>query len=242
MSDITIVYYTDNSLPPEFEVRCQRELAKSAQGKRIISVSQKPLDFGDNICLPFIGRNLRSLFLQPLVGVLAAETKYIALAEHDCFYHPSHFDWRPDDDSVFWYDVNHWFVKYETGDYAYYRRKPMSMLICTRAQFIPAVYEKIEMFETGFRLPTGGYGVCEPGVIDGREDFKMARSEWWLRMKDVGKEPMYMAKGFRAELPSLDIRHGHNYSGNLGAYIRRARHKTDCLEPWGKFKEYWENG
>ena len=163
MSDLSIIYYTDNSLPPEFEARCQRELKRAARGQTIISVSQKPLDFGENICMEGIGRNLHSLFAQPLAGVKAAQTKYIALAEHDCFYHPSHFEWRPPDDGVFWYDVNHWFVLYQTGDYAYYRRKPMSMLICTREMFIPAVEEKLEMLESGFRLPSGGYGVCEPG-------------------------------------------------------------------------------
>ena len=241
---ITIVQYTDNSLEPAFAARVQRELVKAAEGKRIISVSQQPMDFGDNICMFGIGRNLHSLFLQALTGVKMATTKYIALAEHDCLYTPEHFNWQPTDDNVFWYNVHHWFVNFQTGLYSYYRRKPMSMLICTRELFIPAVEEKLAMLETGFRLPNDrGVGVCEPGVIDGRPEFAAARTAWWQSMKDVGKEPQWEAKAFGTVLANVDIRHGTNYSGNAyGPKMIRSRHKAMELPYWGEFRQMWEAG
>ena len=243
VSDLSIIWYSDSTLEPDFEARCQRELRRSAGDCPIVAVSQKPTTFADvNICVGPIGRSLRNLFLQPLIGVLAAQTKYVAMAEHDCFYSPRHFAWRPPDDGVFWYDCNHWFVSYQTGQYAWIRRKPMSMLICARSMFLPAVTEKLDMLEKGFTLE-GDHGLCEPGVIDDRPAIVALRQAWWASVqRDVGKEPQWTAKGFYAEQPSLDIRYGGNYSGNMGHWIRRARRRTDELPQWGAFKDYWANG
>jgi hypothetical protein len=242
MNDITLIYYTDHTLNPDLEKRCQDELIKAAQGKRIISVSQKPMTFGDNICLGDIGRSHHSLFTQALAGVKEAKTKYVAMVEHDCMYTPEHFEWKPTDDNVFWYNINHWFVDYETGEYCYQRRKPMSQLICTRELFIPAVEEKILMLETGFEIRKGQPGACEPGVCDKRDAFISAKEKWDKehgkiepKYKDVGKEDKWRARGFATVLPNLDIRHGNNFSGN-----RKTSKKSMTLPYWGEFKEYYD--
>ena len=244
--DTTIIYYTDNNLEPWFEKRVQRELIKAAEGKRIISVSQKPLDFGENICLPNIGRSHHSLFFQTMKGVEAADTKYIALAEHDCFYTPEHFNWIPPDDEYFYYNVNHWFVQWggrRSGEYSYMRRKPMSQLICNKELYIRAIREKILMLETGFEIAKGQPGACEPGVCDDRIAFVESKKVWVEKIyllkcqensgyKDVGKET-FKARSFKTVLPNLDIRHGGNFSGG-----RRARQQTWTLPYWGDFREY----
>jgi len=239
---LSIIYYTDNSLDKPFEKRCQDELIKASEGKPIITVSQKPLDFGNNICLGEIGRSHHSLFLQALTGAKMATTKYVAMAEHDCWYTPEHFNWIPPDDKIFWYNINHWFVQLETGVYTYQRRKPLSQLICDRELFIKAVEEKIEMLETGFEVRKGQPGACEPGVCDNREAFVKAKEKWDKehgkvdsRYKDVGKEDKWTAKGFATVLPNLDIRHGKNFSGG-----RRAKNDKKELPYWGNFKEYFK--
>jgi len=236
--------YTDNSLEPKFEKRLQEELFKAAQGKRIITVSQKPMDFGRNICVGDIGRSHHSLFTQALIGVKAAKTKYIALAEHDCMYTPEHFNWRPTNDRIFWYNVNHWFVQWggsRSGQYSYFRRKPMSQLICTRKMFIRAVEEKISMLESGFEIRKGQPGACEPGVCDNRKAFVSAKEKWiadkaaLAATKDVGKESKWTAKAFRTVLPNLDIRHGGNFSGG-----RKTSEVADTLPYWGNFIDYMD--
>jgi hypothetical protein len=235
MSDLTIVYYTDNRLPLEFERRCQRELIKAAEGKPIISVSQKPLDFGENICVGDIGSSVHSIFAQALAGVSAARTRYIGLAEHDCLYTAQHYNWTPPDDETFYYNVAHWFVDFATGRYAYYRRKPMSMLICARDLFVRSVERKLQIIEAGYER-----WMCEPGVIDHRAGYIAARAGWRRVLCDVGKEDD-RAAAFRTELQNLDIRHGRNYSGD--AYARyMCKHTAEELPYWGKFREYWEAG
>lgn len=247
---ISIIYYTDNSLADDVDQFCRRELVKAAEGKRIISVSQKPIALGDNICVGEIGRSHLSLYKQMYAGGLEAKTKYISLAEHDMGYTPEHFNWRPTDDGAFWYNVNHWFVQWggkRHGEYTYHRRRPLSQLICARDIFLQAVEEKIWMLEHGWMIAKGVGGacepgcrepeeafvrtayVCEPGVKDDSPGFLMAQAQF----KDLGKEVgRWTAKAFRTELPNLDIRHGGNFSGG-----RRGKDATYSLPYWGRFDD-----
>ena len=228
MSDISLIYYTDNQLDPFLFAKCQEKLLEAAQGKRIISVSQKPLDFGDNICVGNIGRSNESLFTQVLTGAKAATTKYVALVEHDCLYSPEHFNWQPPNDFVFWYNVNHWFVQWggsNTGQYSYLRRKVLSNLICERNLLIEAVEEKLAILKQGAQIRKGLPGACEPGVCSNEDAFV------GIVGKDLGKVPGdYRARGFSTVVPNLDIRHGQNFSGG-----RIAKKKCYSLPYWGSF-------
>ena len=94
---ISIVYYTDNTLPEPLATAVQRQLIRSAEGKPIISVSQKPMDLGRNICLGDIGRSHLSIYRQILAGAEAADTELVGLAEHDCLYTPEHWNYVPPD-------------------------------------------------------------------------------------------------------------------------------------------------
>jgi hypothetical protein len=239
MNNLSIIFYTDNSLDEVFAKRIQKELFKAAEGKRIISVSQKPIDFARNICVGDIGRSHHSLFFQVLTGVKEAKTKYIALAEHDCMYTPEHFNWLPPRDDVFYYNVNMWFVQWNNklaGQYSYFRRKTMSNLICSKDLCISAVEEKILMLETGFEIRKGQPGACEPGVCNDRQAFIEAKAQE-AKQKDLGKEDKYTAMGFRTTLPNLDIRHGNNFSGN-----RRTKKIREELPYWGRFSDVINNG
>lgn len=227
MSDVTIVWYTCNTLDPFLMARCQAELLKAAQGKPIISVSQKPLDFGQNICVGDIGRSHISLFTQILAGAKAATTRFIALAEHDCLYTPEHFDWLPPTDDYFYYNVNHWLAdwgKAQTGIYSYYRRKVLSNLICNRQLLIDAVEQKLSLLNRGAKIKKGQPGACEFGVVG--EDKALIDLP-----DDLGKEANnYKAEAFRTILPNIDIRHDGNFSGG-----RRTKDKRYYLPYWGSF-------
>ena len=51
-----IIHLTDNSLDEKIATLCRRVLAKEARDIPIISVSQKPIKLGKNICVGKIGR------------------------------------------------------------------------------------------------------------------------------------------------------------------------------------------
>lgn len=96
MNDLTLIYYTSNTNPEYFAGNVRNHLLQVTEGKiPIISVSQKPIDLGKNICAGEIGRSLYNLYRQVYTGALEAKTKYVALCEDDTLYNMEHFRHRP---------------------------------------------------------------------------------------------------------------------------------------------------
>ena len=60
--DLTIIYITANVVKEKFGEKVREKLLESAGDFPIISVSQKPMDFGENICVGEIGVNFRNIY------------------------------------------------------------------------------------------------------------------------------------------------------------------------------------
>ena len=226
MQDLTILYYTDNSLEEPLASLCREKLLEAADGKRIISVSQKPLNFGDNFVIGDIGRSHLSIFRQVLMGLEQVKTKYVAMAEHDCLYTKEHFNWTPPEDTKFYYNVNHWFLRPKDGMYSYFRRKALSMMIANTELTLKACKEKVEILEKGIIIRKGQLGACEFGVLENEKAYQDYRAT----LKDLGKNKPYKAVAFSTTLPNLDIRHGKNFSGD-----RKTDKRCYELPYWEKF-------
>ncbi len=105
-----IVYFTDSRLEESLEKAVREQILKAAKGIPIISVSQKPLDFGKNICVGTKPRCYLSLYEQLLIGVKAAEKDaLIYLCEHDVFYNPTHFEYIPPRKNKIYYNLNRYY-------------------------------------------------------------------------------------------------------------------------------------
>lgn len=88
---ITVVYYSSSREPWSFESKVIEDLKAKAGGLPIVSVTQKPVDLGTNIC---VGEHVpcdAGVFRQFLIGVEAAKTDWILSAEADAFYPPDYF-------------------------------------------------------------------------------------------------------------------------------------------------------
>ncbi len=200
----------------------------AVNGHPIISVSQKPIELGDNICVGQIGRSYSSYYRQILAGALSAKTKWVATVEHDCLYTPEHFAFIPPDENIFWYNANCWY-KDEKG-FSYYNRKAQSMMIAERSLLIKAISEKF--LQTGSDYPSTGRAkyTCEPGVCDHRPEFIEAKKAWCEKYHRPYRQ--FQAQSFKTELPNIDIRHSTNFS-RPGSYKLASGH-TDTLPYWGK--------
>lgn len=216
-NDLSILYYSDNSLDPTIAKFCIDHLVVAAQGKPIISVSQKPINLGTNICVGEIGRSHLSMYSQILKGVEAAQTKYISLVEHDCLYSPEHFNWIPPKDDVFYYNLNIWFVKWKSGEYHYQRRRVLSQLICGREVCLKAIQDKVWLLKHGYMIRKGMSGACEPGCRSDKEAFEQAafcEADWLMThdIKDIKTEPIQL-QAVTQEPGVCDER--HQYRGVL---------------------------
>jgi hypothetical protein len=94
-NDITVIYYTSNREDPAFESRVQENLLKVSGGLPIISISQKPINLGKNICVGDVGASGFNMFRQVEIACKAATTPFVISAEADCLYPPDYFEFIP---------------------------------------------------------------------------------------------------------------------------------------------------
>lgn len=102
MNSVTVVYYTSNREHEDIESCIQNELRTAAEAADlpIISVSQKPIDLGTNICVGDVGQKAYNGFRQMQIGFEAAKTKFVAVAESDFLYPPEYFRFVPNDETA----------------------------------------------------------------------------------------------------------------------------------------------
>lgn len=104
--DITVLYYTSNREDEEFEKRIRDNIVQVADGLPIISISQKPINFGKNICVGDVGASGFNMLRQVLIGCKAAKTRFVISAEADCLYPPDYFTFVPKRDDVCYRNAN----------------------------------------------------------------------------------------------------------------------------------------
>lgn len=97
----TIIYCSSNMERPEFEERIRKNILEVCGGLPIVSVTQKPIDFGHNICVGSdVGVSGFNFFRQCQLACAAAKTRFVISAEADCLYPPDYFQWLPERDDI----------------------------------------------------------------------------------------------------------------------------------------------
>lgn len=121
MADATIIYYTSNRENPDFEKKIQKNLLKVCGDLPIISVSQKPISLGTNICVGDVGASGFNCFRQILIACEATKTKFVISAEADCLYPPDYFTFIPPDERC--YRNSNLYVMPDRRDYFFYKEE-----------------------------------------------------------------------------------------------------------------------
>ena len=216
-----LVYYTNNLPDEKIFLACQAQLNRCMEIWKfpIISVSQKPINFGQNFVMD-LESSVPSMFKQILKGIEQCKTDVIFLIEHDVLYHPSHFDFTPEKEDHFYYNRNEWRVSSTTGKAVYYEHNDVSQL-CARRDLLLAHYSKVvELVE--------------------KEEFKS--SYGFSPPKGLPKELQTGHYGcFKSKVPNLDIRHPNtftpqrmNKSDFRSERSRRGWTESDGVPGWGK--------
>ncbi len=95
MSDSTVIYYSSCKESSAFESKIIKSLKDNCGDLPIISVTQKPLDLGTNICVGEVGASGFNMFRQVQIACEQAKTKFVISAEADCLYPPEYFQFEP---------------------------------------------------------------------------------------------------------------------------------------------------
>lgn len=232
----TIIFITDNSVSDEIFQVVKKHLIAEAGDIPIISVSQKPIDLGKNICVGEIGRSWMSLYKQQIVGLKEAKTDYVGICEHDCLYTSEHLQWIPPKDDVFYYNQNCWYMQWGgnhpelNGMFSRHweTRHALSQLVCNRKLHISAIEERIYLFENGMKsIQNAG----EPGVAKDLElAYKLAISGKANHLSGYMEEHLtkFNADVFSTDKPNIDIRHGTNFTGP-----KRGKNRCYEIPYWG---------
>jgi hypothetical protein len=210
-----IVYYTDNRLDEKIADAVRRQLLKI--GLPIISVSLKPIDFGRNIVLP-LGRGDLTMFRQILTGLVCSDSDIVFLCEHDNLYHPSHFEFTPEDDRAY-YNTNAWNIYCGNGGWKgwnpdgrkclYHNSKRVSQLCAKRTVLVNHYTEKVNLvMRDGFSYRTISY---EPGCRAGE-------------LSRIGTVDRVSA------FPNIDIKHGKNRT--MIRWDKSQFRNKKYTEPW----------
>jgi len=137
---MTIIYYTSNRENPEFEKKIQADLLKKAGDIPIVSVSQKPIKLGKNICVGDVGTSGYNVCRQIQIACEAATTDYVIATEADCLYSPDYFTWVPPKLDVCYRNSNIYVLKYHR-DYFCKKKHVISSMIIGRKFYLKRLNE-----------------------------------------------------------------------------------------------------
>lgn len=226
MNDLTIIYYTANYLDdhnPYFLANTKRQLLKAVGDLPIISVSQKPIDLGQNICVGDTGRSHLNIYRQILIGAREAKTKYVAMAEDDILYSYEHFHEYVPQENRFAYDINKWqiFTWAAPPVFAYTHRRVVNSLIAKRDMLVSALEERFDKFKDvpEENIPLKFWG--DPGRYE----------------KELGVS-FRETEEFTSKVPNIVFNHPEAFGYlKLGMRKRMGPEQVDSLPDWGTAEE-----
>lgn len=142
-TNVSVVYYSSNKEPPEFEKKITDELVKQSNGLPIISVSQKPMQVGTNICMGELPFSEKSLYLQILKGLQSTDTEFCLAAESDFIYPPEYFKFVPPTNNHVYRYTNVWvrWLKHKKFYKKYYSE---GCQICGRQYWIDMINRALD--------------------------------------------------------------------------------------------------
>jgi hypothetical protein len=169
-NDLTILYYTANIIPEHFMLNIQNQIKNSVGDTKIISVSQKPVGLGYNICYGTKGRSLFNLYQQILIAVREAHTSYVACCEDDTLYPPEHFEHRCPLDMIA-YDINKYTLMTWRSDPIFTLRpgrRTMSSMIGSTKVLLDTLEERYDKYPSVEVIPPDIYKYYwgEPGRFE----------------------------------------------------------------------------
>lgn len=212
-----IIYYTDCELPDNIAVPVREQLLKISQEKNIpiVSATLKKMDFGvKNIHFPSLRRGYPAMFKQIMAALEHSTSDIIFFAEHDVLYHPSHFEFTPEDRNTFYYNQNVWYLRLSDGHALHYDVNQLSGLCGYREELYTHFKERYErVMAEGFSRKMGF------------EPMTHSRIKW---------THVFKLGTWKSRIPNIDIRHDGNLTGTRW-YKSQFRNKRQ-LKGWKKSK------
>lgn len=196
-----IIYYTDNRLiEPMFSV-VQRQILKA--NLPVTSVSLEPIDFGNNTAIKG-KRSYPTMVRQIITALERTSVDDVFFCEHDVLYHPSHFDFTPPKDNIFYYNANVWRWDYPKDRVITYGRLiSLSAMCCNRNLALEHYRKRLEYIK---KHGQDKYQRGEP------QFFRTMGYEPGTKKKERGGITDDDFETWFSAFPNIDIRHRGTFS------------------------------
>jgi hypothetical protein len=199
-----IIFYTDPSLKNEKLKQLSKKSIKKS-GLPILTISlREGVNLGRNLIIHGY-RSHTTLYTQILLGLLVSDADYVFFCEHDCLYHPSHFEFTPPTDDRYYYNNNVYKYRLSDRKVVSYDCNWLSQLCANRKLLTKHYIERFKTIANGKRA----YGY-EPGTGQSRR-IEKTRFERW-----------------ESEYPNIDVRHGTNWTGVRRMDPSEFKDKSTC--------------
>ena len=179
------IYYTDSQIDEKIASACRAQMRTVFDGE-VVSISLKPLDFGDKRIVINKPRGYATMFEQILAGLEASSADYVYFLEHDNLYPKEHFDFTPPNKN-FWYNRNWWKVRAD-GLAVSWEASQVSGLCVYRETALKWYRDKVAQFDADnfdrkFEPPgddTEEWWMSEIPYIDIRGSWNLTYNKWTL--------------------------------------------------------------
>ncbi len=176
-----IIYCTCNTHISEVDALCIKYLKEIKLP--VISVSlNKEIDFGDKRIVMHGKKSPLMLYQQMVAGLETSEADFIFFAENDVVYHPSHFDFEPERDDAYYFNVNVWKMRWSDG-------------FCIKTDNSQQVSGMVASRKLLLKYYTGRIEAIKTDKFDGHYEPRDAERVNW-----------------ESPIPNIDIRHDSNMS------------------------------
>lgn len=197
------IYYTDNRPRWFILEKCQEEIKKSWKGK-LISVSLRPIDFGENIVLEGRKRSYPTMLTQIVMGLEALDCDIVFFLEHDVLYHSSHFEFTPQKEDIYYYNINNWrWPISEINAISFDGLHSLSELCCFRKTALKHFQDRLK-YVTDHKWDKNRAREPRLGNVMGYEPGTKPRSSGGFSDEKF--------EVWRSRFPNIDIRHRHTFS------------------------------
>lgn len=223
MEQTTLIYCSSNMEKPEFEERIRANILKYCGDLPIVSVTQKPIDFGENICVGAdVGVSGFNFFRQSLLACKAAKTKFVTSIEADCVYPPDYFEYIPPREDMCYRNSNLYVMPQHR---AFFWKKPWG---ATHAQVVGREFY-IKTLEKWFK--------GEPMWDAEQKNFPKEKTGH--KCEDVfwGKGKSNEIEFFETENPVVQIK----TSQSMRHHTTTEREDVDKLPFWGTGRQFRKN-
>lgn len=195
------IYYTDFHVSPDIHWICLQQLKKAFKGE-IVSVSLKqPIDLGKNIVLD-LERSNTTMIKQIIVALENLTTDYVFFLEHDLLYSPTHFEFVPDKDNVFYYNINTFRWDYPNNRAITYNELTSLSNMCVNRLWALDHYQKRmkRILDSGWDKEDG-IGKMQPVWV------RALGYEPGTKRRRIGGFSDDVSEKWKSEIPNVDIRH-----------------------------------